>query len=153
MADAASALIGIIAFGLHAIHKIVEIAEDIKDAPENVVALRDDAIELGCLFEQLSRSNVLDFVAIPRGRTTQVLVERLKDALDKIQTFVEEVSEARQDGTLRVRKLKWFLSAGRCQNLRENLTSLKSSTIAIVTASTSYVPFGSGVSSYNRTSC
>ncbi len=139
MADAASTLIGIIASGLHEIHKIVEIVEDIKDAPENILSLRDDAVELGCLFEQLSRSNVLDFAPIPPGRTTHALVERLSDALHEIQAFVEKVSETRWDGTLHVKRLKWFLAAGRCQNLRENLTSLKSSIIAIVTASTSYV--------------
>ncbi|PSR77194.1 hypothetical protein PHLCEN_2v8023 [Hermanssonia centrifuga] len=139
MADGASAIIGIVAFGLHVVHRVIEIVEEIRDAPGDILALQDDAVEVGYLLRQLQQSGVLDTVVIPPGRATRASVDRLKGALEEIKLFVEAVSEERQDGALRVRKIKLFLKPGRCQKLRGNLTSLKSFIIAIVTASTSCV--------------
>lgn len=53
MADAASAIIGIVAFGLHAAHKVYEVIDSIKDAPTDVLALKHDAKEIGSLLLQL----------------------------------------------------------------------------------------------------
>ncbi len=114
MADGVSAIVGVVAFGLHAVHKIVDIVEEIKDAPGDILALRDDALEVGCLLQQLQQSKVLDTVVVTPGGRTQASADRLWDGLREIQSFVGKVSEARQDGTLRFRKIRLFLSIGRC---------------------------------------
>ncbi len=137
MADGASAIIGILAFGLHVVHKVYEIIEAIKDAPDDILALRQDATEIGCFLLHLQQSDVWDSAVIPQIIDSASLISRIKDDLDEIELFVDKVTEQRRDGKVRVRKIKWLLRNGRCEKLRGSLASFKSSIIAIVTASTS----------------
>ncbi|PSR75721.1 hypothetical protein PHLCEN_2v9012 [Hermanssonia centrifuga] len=76
-------IIGIIAFVGHIVHKIVDIVKEIKDAPEDITALRDDAAEIGYLLRQLQQSNALQTVILPSDGRVQLetLAERLHNAL------------------------------------------------------------------------
>ncbi len=138
MADGASAIIGIVAFGLQAVHKVYEIIDSIKDAPTDILALKHDAEQIGSLLLQLQQLRVTDSAVVPSGVNAAILMKLFEDALGEVESFVNKVAESRRDGKIRVKKLQWFLRGGRCEKLRGSLTSLKTSIIAIVAASTSY---------------
>ncbi|PSR81631.1 hypothetical protein PHLCEN_2v6313 [Hermanssonia centrifuga] len=139
MADGASAIIGIVAFGLHAVHKVYEVVDSIKDAPADILALKHDAKQVGSLLLQLQQSGVLDSGVAPPSVDLAMLMKIFEDALSQVELFIDKVAEDRRDGEIRVWKLQWFLKNGRCNKLRESLASLKISIIAIVAAYTSYV--------------
>ncbi len=65
MADAASTIIGIVAFGLHAAHKVYEVIDSIKDTPTDALALKDNANQIGNLLLQLQQSRILDSAVFP----------------------------------------------------------------------------------------
>ncbi len=139
MADGASAIIGIVAFGLHAVHKVYEVVDGFRDAPADILALKHDAKQIGSLLLQLQQSGVLDSGVAPPRVDLAVLMKLFENALSQIELFIDKVAEDRRDGEIRVRKLQWFLKNDRCNKLRESLASLKISIIAIVAAYTSYV--------------
>ncbi len=139
MADGASAIIGVVAFGLHAVHRVYEVIYSIKDASADILALQHDAKEVGSLLLQLQQSQVLGSAVLPQNADVFVLTNRFKDALSEITSFADKVAEERRDGKVRLRKLQWLLRDGRCAKLRAGMSSLKTSIIAVVAASTSYV--------------
>ncbi|THG96283.1 hypothetical protein EW026_g5519 [Hermanssonia centrifuga] len=138
MADAASAIIGIVAFGLHVAHKVYEVIDSIKDAPTDVLALKHDAEQIASLLLQLQQSRILDSAVLPPSADVAVLKKPFEDAVGEVELFINKVAEERRDGEIRVKKLQWFLKGSRCKKLRGSLASLKISIIAIVAASTSY---------------
>ncbi len=139
MADGASAIIGIVAFGLNAAHKVYEVIDNIKDAPTDVLALKHDAKQIASLLLQLQELHILDSAVVPLSVDIVVLRKLFENALGEVELFIDKVAELRRDGEIRVRKLQWVLKGGRSKRLRESLRSLKTSIIAVLAASTSYV--------------
>ncbi|PSS01013.1 hypothetical protein PHLCEN_2v4088 [Hermanssonia centrifuga] len=137
MADGASAIIGIVAFGLNAAHKVYEVIDNIKDAPTDVLALKHDAKQIASLLLQLQELHILDSAVVPLSVDIVVLRKLFENALGEVELFIDKVAELRRDGEIRVRKLQWVLKGGRSKRLRESLRSLKTSIIAVLAASTS----------------
>lgn len=137
MADCAGTIIGIVAFGLHAAHRVYEVIDSIKDAPTDVFALKHDAKQIGNILLQLQQSRTLDSAVLPPSVDTAILKKPFEVALEEINSFIDNVAESRRDGKIRVKRLQWFLKGGRCEKLKGSLASLKTSIIAIVATSTS----------------
>ncbi len=141
MADHISALIGIVAFGLHVAHRVYEVVEIIQDGPEDIASLKHEYYDIGYLLLHLQRSDILqDRGSHPQHQDEQYisgLIERSKNALEEINKFVEKMTKKSEGGQVNVRKLKWMLRNGRCQKLRGQLACFKSSMIAAVAVCTS----------------
>ena len=114
-------VIGILSFALHAAHKVYNIIESIKDAPEVIQALRDDALQVHgflerFLDEQASRS-CLDHAAEPQVAALVRKAERLATA---VTNFLDKATAQKSNGTHEVKRVKWPLYAGEARKLSED---------------------------------
>ena len=136
-------IIGILAFALHATHKIYNIVESIKDAPNEIQALRDDALRVrGFLQELLNSPNEDRRVRqvnpgdLP-DQQTEALVKHARGITAIADTFIAKATIPRNDGTYEVRKLKWPFYACQAKKLSKQFRSFYQSLTAVFTVSTS----------------
>ena len=137
MADA----IGILGFALHAAHKVYNIIESIKDAPEVIQALRDDALQVHgflerFLNEQASRS-CLDHAAEPQ---VAALVRKAERLATTVTNFLDKATAQKSNGAHEVKRVRWPLYAGEARKLSEDFRAFHLSLTALYTLSTSYGP-------------
>ncbi len=98
--DPASAIIGIVSFGLTVFKEINEIRKDFKDAPEQVRALQDECIGIEILLDTLS---AVSPEAVPKSPRTVAHLTRLSD---KARGRLEEVREMTKKITSRHTSIK-----------------------------------------------
>ena len=138
MADQASALIGIVGFGLHGCRRMCEFAEDVYDAPTSLETLIDDAYEV----LQIREASGLNARAIfePDRRTrmhAMEVIRRSNRILTETNDFVRAVSTQGPDGELVLNRAAW-IRKGRCYaKLEARLQNHKVVLLAYAQASSS----------------
>ena len=131
----ASALIGIIAFGLEVVEKVHRIIETVKEAPEQLQVLENRAHDVEFVLLQLKQayqSGHLDRLA--DGHYLIHLCHRSEEQLHKVQRFLDQVVvQTHNGGDTRVAKLKWLMRHSQFKELLDRLDELVSSFTAIMT--------------------
>ena len=130
----ASALIGIIAFGLEVVEKVHHILEAIKDAPEQLQLLRDRSLDVEFILLQLKQAH--DNGELNRMENTPYLSRlrgRSEEQLRKVQQFLDKVVTVRNGGDMQVAKIRWLINHGQFKELLERLEELNVSFTAIMT--------------------
>ena len=140
-------VIGILGFALHAAHKVYTMVESIKDAPGEIQALRDDALQVHGFLEKLLGSQNED--AEGKGEPLRMgnvqdpqidaLVRKARALTDTVDTFFNKTTTKKDDGTYVVKKLRWPLYTGEARKLSEQFKSFHLSLTAVYTVLTSYV--------------
>lgn len=112
--------IGILSFALHAAHKIYELIEQIRDAPDEIRALKTEAARARTLLNRLHK-DLEDYKLVDEEdllRPLLVEAQQLTDATTKfIKKVVKESSHA--PDRVDVNKIKWILHAGSGKKLGE----------------------------------
>lgn len=131
----ASALIGIIAFGLEVVEKVHHILETVKEAPEQLQLLRDRSYDVHFVLLQLKQAH--DGGQLDRLSDTPYLNHlrhRSEEQLRKVQQFVDKVVvHPRNGGDVKVAKFKWLMNHSQYKELLERLEELNASFTAIMT--------------------
>ena len=144
-------VIGILGFALHAAHKVYNVIQSIKDAPNDVRALRDNAFQVhGFLDDLLNKQVKGESGHSPLSRDDQsagvaTLVEQARDIVTTANKFIEKTTEPKDDGTYRVKRVQWLLKPGKAKTLAEQFRSFYVRLTAIYTVSSSYVSNSSRV--------
>ena len=140
-------VLGILGFALHAAHKVYTIIESIKDAPNEIQALRDDAFQVyGFLEKVLSsldeggRSNHLR-AEIVEDPQIDALLKKAQAMTSVVNAFIKKTTTQKDDGTYAVKKLTWPLYAADAKKLSEEFKAFYVSLTAAYTVSTSYAFF------------
>ncbi len=143
MADAASAIIGIVAFGLHAAHRIYDVLDSIQGASEEVEALRAEACRVHVLLMHIHDFQGLETLGAPQGGLTldgtliadlQGTARALKLSVDK---FTQKVAKYGRDGRVSVNALQWLLKKNSGKRLREQFNAFYLSLNAVFSIATS----------------
>ena len=117
----AADVIGILGFALHAAHKIYDIVQDVREAPEKVRKLKEEASDISRLYEQLGiRRDSVEGLILPPG-----LAERGEDLLKAGEEFVDKVTKLAGDGTRNVKTIKWMFKITRATKLEEAFTKFR----------------------------
>ena len=136
-------VIGILSFALHAAHKVYDVVQTIKDAPEAVRTLGKEASRVkGLLTVMLPEpsgepSPLLRSVDNPLVKT---LVEDAKELGSAADTLMAKVTRQREDGTHQVRRYLWPFHAGEAEKLSGQFQAFYVSLTAVYAVATSYVP-------------
>ena len=136
-------VIGILSFALHAAHKVYDVIQTIKDAPDAVRTLGKEASRVnGLLTAMLAESNaqsssLLRHVDHPLVTT---LVEDAKELGSTAETLLAKVTRQREDGTHEVKRYRWPFHAGEVEKLSGQFQACYVSLTAVYAVATSYVP-------------
>ena len=136
-------VIGILSFALHAAHKVYDVVQTIKDAPEAVRTLGKEASRVkGLLTVMLPEpsgepSPLLRSVDNPLVKT---LVEDAKELGSTAETLLAKVTRQREDGTHKVKRYRWPFHAGEGEKLSGQFQAFYLSLTAVYAVATSYVP-------------
>ena len=135
--------IGILSIALHAAHKVYDVIQTIKDAPDAVRALGKEASRVkGLLTTMLAEPNaqsssLLRNIDHPLVKT---LVEDAKELGSTADTLLAKVTRQREDGTHTVKRYLWPFHAGEAEKLAGQYQAFYVSLTAVYAVVTSYVP-------------
>ena len=136
-------VIGILSFTLHAAHRVYDVIQTIKDAPDSVRALGKETSRVkGLLTTMLPQPNgepspLLRDVDNPLVKT---LVEDAKELGSTAETLLAKVTRQREDGTHTVKRYRWPFHAGDAEKLSGQFQAFYVSLTAVYAVATSYVP-------------
>ncbi|THG95146.1 hypothetical protein EW026_g6453 [Hermanssonia centrifuga] len=106
--------VGIIAFGLHAIHKVYDVYQKIKSAPEEIKALREDAAVLEGILPKIKEVLARE----PDSGSIAVLVSRAQELIASVEKFIEAATKA-VEGRQKVKKVRWMFKSDEANELVE----------------------------------
>ena len=135
-------VIGILTFALHAAHKIYDVVQIIKDAPDAVRTLGKDVSRVeGLLTLMLAgpngqSSSLLHNIGNPLIET---LVKDAKELGSATETLLAKVTRQREDGTHKVKKCRWAFHAGEAEKLSGQFQTFYVSLTAVYSVITSCV--------------
>lgn len=142
MADA----IGILGFALHAAHKIYNVATTIKDAPDDVAALQNEAEHV-----RDSLSELIDILQTetdgPAGpaRTEarfRALIAEARTLTESVNTLLDKATIRKADGSYEVTRVRWPLYIRRAKKLADDFKNFKQLLSAILSIHTVYAAPG-----------
>lgn len=132
----ASAVIGIVAFGLDVVHTVHRLLDALHDAPADLRALRDRAADVAFLLRTLERAHAAGHLAGLDADAGEVrrLEARVRAKMEGVRRFVEGVVRRGEgeDAEGRVRRVKWVWKRDKVEGLLEQLTDLKTTIAAFV---------------------
>ncbi len=110
--------LGIITSTLHAAHKVYEIVKTIKDAPEEIQALQDQAHLLDSILPGMS-----DFLQRAGESTSMSLLAAKAGKLNaSVERFLNKATKMSPRGERKVKKLKWWFNADEAKSLTGKLS-------------------------------
>ncbi|PSR75442.1 hypothetical protein PHLCEN_2v9117 [Hermanssonia centrifuga] len=110
--------LGIITSTLHAAHKVYEIVKTIKDAPEEIQALQDQAHLLDSILPGIS-----DFLQRAGESTSMSLLAAKAGELNaSVERFLNKATKMSPRGERKVKKLKWWFNADEAKSLTGKLS-------------------------------
>lgn len=129
MADA----IGILGFALHAAHKVYDLAMTIKDAPDDIEALRTETESVRGFLPQLIDILQVDEKTLSEtaGLQFSALIEEARKLTEKANTLVDKAAVKKEDGSYEVTKAKWLLYARRARKLADDFRRFNQSLCAV----------------------
>ena len=109
-------VIGILSFALHATHKVYDVIQTLKDAPNVVRALRREVSRVESLLTAMLPEPESNSGRFPMLRSVDTpLVNSLVTDAKELETAVEallaKVTRQKEDGTHEIRKARWIFSA------------------------------------------
>ena len=113
-------VIGILSFALHAAHKVYDVVQTIKDAPDAVRALGKEASRVkGLLTVMLPQPNGEPSPLLRNDGNPLVksLVEDAQELEAAVEVLLAKVTRQKEDGTHEIRKARWILHAGEVEKL------------------------------------
>ncbi|PSR72476.1 hypothetical protein PHLCEN_2v11655 [Hermanssonia centrifuga] len=93
--------VGIIAFGVHAIHKVYDVYQKIKSAPEEIYALQEDAAILEGILPKIKEALLKETDSGP----VTVLVSKAQELIASVKKSIKAVTKA-VEGRQKVKKVK-----------------------------------------------
>ena len=138
-------VIGILSFALHAAHKVYDVVQTLKDAPEAARALGKEASRVESLLaamlpEPESNSQPSPVLRSVDNPLVKSLVEDAKELGSTADTLLAKVTRQREDGTHQVRRYLWPFHAGEAEKLSGQFQAFYVSLTAVYAVATSYVP-------------
>ncbi|PSS37789.1 hypothetical protein PHLCEN_2v356 [Hermanssonia centrifuga] len=126
--------VGIIASGLHAIHKVYDVYQKIKSAPGEIQALREDAAVLEGVLPKIKEVLARE----PDSGSIAVLVSRAQELIASVEKFIEAATKA-VEGRQKVKKVRWMFKSDEANELVERFRRF-------------YGSFSDGISDYVQSS-
>lgn len=136
-------VLGILGFALHAAHKIYDIVETIKDAPEEIRGLQTQASLVRAFLPDLISALEHDrhHSSYSHGIQLEILVKQATDLKASVDRFVGKVTKERTDGSHEIRKLAYLFRASGGQELREQFKEFLTLLNAVNTSRYAYILF------------
>ena len=136
-------VIGTLVSALQAAYKVYTVIQLIKDAPNDIQALCDDAFQVHGFLEKLlgsqgegEQSGPLH-VADIKDPQIAALAKKAQIISGTVEKFLSKTTTKQDNGTYVVKKLKWPLYAGDARTLSEQFKAFYVSLTAAYTVSTS----------------
>ena len=138
-------VIGILSFALHAAHKVYDIVQTIKDAPDAVRALGKEASRVESLLAVMlpipeSNSQPSPMLRSVDNPLVKSLVEDAQELEAAVEVLLAKVTRQKEDGTLEIKKARWILCAGDVKKLSAHFQTFYGSLTAVYAVTTWYVP-------------
>ena len=133
-------VIGILSFALHAAHKVYDIVQTIKDAPDAVRALGKEASRVkGLLTVMLPQPNGEPSPLLRNDGNPLVksLVEDAQELETAVEALLAKAVRRKEDGTHAVRKSRWVFYAGEAEKLSAQFQKFHGSLTAVYVVMTS----------------
>ena len=134
-------VIGILAFALHAAHKVHNVVKTCREAPETVHTLGKEASRVEGLLMMLHSSNGDMHPALQEAGNPLVdtLVKDAEALIAGVESFFAKATKLNTDTTREVRRVCWPFYTGRAKELSEKFRAFYDSLSAVYTVSTLYV--------------
>ena len=134
-------IIGVLSCALHAAHKIYDLSQTIKDAPDVVRTLEKEAGRVEHLLNLVLGTP--GSTPQPWGSVDHYLLQGLVEDAEALVTAVDflfgKTTKVNADGRHEAKKLTWPLYATLAKKLAEKFKAFHLSLTVVCTASTSYV--------------
>ena len=136
-------VIGILSFALHAAHKVYDVVQTLRDAPDAVRALGKEASRVkGLLTVMLPQPNGEPSPLLRNDDNPLVkgLAEDAKELETAVTVLLAKVTRQKEDGTHEIRKTRWIFYAGEVEKLSAQFQTFYGSLTAVYAVTTSCVP-------------
>ena len=138
-------VIGILSFALHAAHKVYDVVQTLKDAPDAARALgkeasRVESLLMAMLPEPESISGRFPMLRSVDTPLVNSLVTDAKELETAVKALLAKVTRQKEDGTHEIRKACWIFYAGEVEKLSGQFQAFYVSLTAVYAVATSYVP-------------
>ena len=139
-------VIGILSFALHAAHKVYDVVQTLKDAPDAARTLGKEASRVKGLLAVMLPEPEPESNGEPSPTLRRVdnpLVKSLAEDAKKLETAVKvllaKVTRQKEDGTYEIRKSRWIFYAGEVEKLSAQFQAFYGSLTAVYAVATSCV--------------
>ena len=137
-------VIGILSFALHAAHKVYDIVQAIKEAPDVVRALgkeasRVESLLVAMLSEPESNSEPSPMLRSVDNPLVKSLAEDAKELETAVKVLLAKVTRQKEDGTYEIKKSRWIFYAGEVEKLSAQFRAFYGSLTAVYAMTTSCV--------------
>ena len=135
-------VIGILSFALHAAHKVYDVVQTLKDAPDAARALGKEASRVESLLTVMLPEPSGEPSPLLRSvdnALVKTLVEDAKELGSTAETLLAKVTRQREDGTHTVKRYLWPFHAGEAEKLSNQFQTFYISLTAVCSVVTSCV--------------
>ena len=137
-------IIGILSFALHAAHKVYDVVQTLKDAPDAARALGKEASRVESLLaamlpESESNSQLSPILRSVDNPLVKSLVEDAQELEAAVKVLLAKVTRQKEDGTYEIRKSRWIFYAGEVEKLSAQFQAFYGSLTAVYAVATSCV--------------
>ena len=137
-------VIGILNFALHAAHKVYDVVQTLKHAPDAARALGKEASRVKGLLttiipEPESNSQPSPVLRSVDNPLVKSLVEDAQELETAVNVLLAKVTRQKEDGTHEIRKARWIFHAGEVEKLSAQFQVFYGSLTAVYAVATSYV--------------
>ncbi|KAI0339164.1 ankyrin [Trametopsis cervina] len=126
--DPASAIIGIVSFGLTVFGKVKEVVDTVKGASDDLQALKDVSADIEVLLLAIQRTDIhLHFTPGPELAYLGRLQTRVEKSLESVDAFAEKVQKLSRNanGESKINKVKWFLKKSEFDDVNQQLKDIE----------------------------
>ena len=119
----AADIIAILSFALHVTHKIYDVVQEVRKAPEEIKALQD---EVRLVRELLKRIGVRTLDEEPDGASQAELRQLVRlsgkggELIAAANKFIQRSTLLGEDGVRKVKKIRWLFKSSKVKELTED---------------------------------
>ena len=140
-------VVGILGIAFHAATKVIHIIKSIKDAPSEIQALREDAVQVHGFLDKLlcsqdegpGEENGSLHTGNVQDPQIAALVKKAQVLTTTVDTFISRTAVQKDDKSFAVKKLKWLRYTGEAKKLSKQFRSFHLSLTAAYSVLASYV--------------
>ena len=135
-------IVGVLAFALHTTHRVFQVVQKMKGAPDTIRALERETLKVKTLLTSMLSSH--DGVSFPALQNTsehllRALIEDAEALTSSVDAFFNRTTQVNVDGIREAKRVRWLLRVNESRVLSERFKVLYSSLSAVHAVSTSYV--------------